>query len=445
MKPKNSIQRRIVELNDLLPDITESKKKWATENIPEHNIIYNERTGRAWCTACGKSWKDKHLAAGALNTKPQKTVCPYCHKKHSVTTCGQLTYFDTRYYTVIERFREWQVVRNFLIKMRCKIDRKAIVFSKEVMRVWYDGKGHKEITSLFCGGLSFYYDQWTMGDYLELCNIKREGHNAYLRHRIYGDIYPHSNLLPVFKRNGLTSNFHGVSPYYIMEHIITNCYVETLWKAKYYKMAEHIIKNCNMTLPLWSALKICIRNGYKITNADTYSDYIDLLAYFKKDFRNAMYACPPKLQREHDRLSEKKADIMERERLEAREKEELNKLKKARTADKKYLKDHAKYLKILIENKHFVVYPLQNIEEFYKEGIAMHHCVFSNEYYNRKDSLILSARRKDNNERIETIEVSLKRKEVVQAYGKDNLTTAEHNSLVKLVNRKIPKLIAPCA
>ena len=43
----------------------------------------------------------------------------------------------------------------------------------------------------------------------------------------------------------------------------------------------------------------------------------------------------------------------------------------------------------------------------------MHHCVFTNEYYLKADSLILSAT--IDGKRIETIEVSLKRMEVVQS------------------------------
>ena len=45
----------------------------------------------------------------------------------------------------------------------------------------------------------------------------------------------------------------------------------------------------------------------------------------------------------------------------------------------------------------------------------MQHCVFTNEYYLKADSLILSAT--IDGKRIETIEVSLKRMEVVQSRG----------------------------
>ena len=55
------------------------------------------------------------------------------------------------------------------------------------------------------------------------------------------------------------------------------------------------------------------------------------------------------------------------------------------------------------------------MDEFYEEGKAMHHCVYTNAYYNDENSLILSAR--IDGERIETVEVDLQTLKVVQSRG----------------------------
>ena len=65
----------------------------------------------------------------------------------------------------------------------------------------------------------------------------------------------------------------------------------------------------------------------------------------------------------------------------------------------------------------------------------MHHCVFENEYYKKKDSLILSAR--VNGERMETVEVSLKTFQVIQSRAVCNHTSAYHNRIIELVNRNM--------
>lgn len=58
----------------------------------------------------------------------------------------------------------------------------------------------------------------------------------------------------------------------------------------------------------------------------------------------------------------------------------------------------------------------------------MQHCVFTNGYYLKKDSLILSATIEGN--RIETVEVSLKTLNVVQSRGVCNSNTEYHNRII---------------
>lgn len=74
---------------------------------------------------------------------------------------------------------------------------------------------------------------------------------------------------------------------------------------------------------------------------------------------------------------------------------------------------------------------LDSVEAIRQEGEAMHHCVFTNEYYLKADSLILSAT--IDGKRIETIEVSLKRMEVVQSRGVCNKNTPYHGQILKLM------------
>ena len=79
---------------------------------------------------------------------------------------------------------------------------------------------------------------------------------------------------------------------------------------------------------------------------------------------------------------------------------------------------------------------LESVQAFKEEGTAMHHCVFTNEYYGKADSLILSAR--INEKRIETIEISLQTLKVVQSRGVCNENTEFHERIIELVNRNIP-------
>ena len=62
-------------------------------------------------------------------------------------------------------------------------------------------------------------------------------------------------------------------------------------------------------------------------------------------------------------------------------------------------------------------------------------CVFSNSYYLKENSLILSATIEG--KRIETIEVSLKTLKVVQSRGVCNKNTEYHEQIINLVNQNM--------
>ena len=68
------------------------------------------------------------------------------------------------------------------------------------------------------------------------------------------------------------------------------------------------------------------------------------------------------------------------------------------------------------------------------EGDLQHHCVFSNSYYGKKDSLVLSARMRDRPDKpVETIEISLVNGQVLQCFGACNSITEHHQEILDLV------------
>ena len=75
-----------------------------------------------------------------------------------------------------------------------------------------------------------------------------------------------------------------------------------------------------------------------------------------------------------------------------------------------------------------------------EEGDFMHHCVATNEYYKKKDSLIMSAVDECGN-RLETIEISLKTMKVVQCFGMYNKTTDRHQEILDVINGNMKEVI----
>ena len=108
---------------------------------------------------------------------------------------------------------------------------------------------------------------------------------------------------------------------------------------------------------------------------------------------------------------------------------------KQKEAINKFLERINKFQDLVITDNQLTIIPLKSIEDFKEEGDKMHHCVFTNEYWKRENSLILSARIED--KRIETVEVNLKTLRVVQSQGVLNHDTKYHDRIIGLVTKNM--------
>ena len=186
----------------------------------------------------------------------------------------------------------------------------------------------------------------------------------------------------------------------------------------------------------WQSIKICIRDNFKIADPSIWFDYLSLLKYFGKDLSNPKYVCPVDVKLAHDRLVIKKREQDRKLKLiELREKIEEE--------QEEYEKQKGRFFNLLITDGEIIVKPLVSVEEYMIEGDLLNHCIFTNEYYKKDKSLILSAR--INNAPVETIELSLDNFSVVQSRGINNQITEYHDRILNLVNENIKKQVARCA
>ena len=79
-------------------------------------------------------------------------------------------------------------------------------------------------------------------------------------------------------------------------------------------------------------------------------------------------------------------------------------------------------------------------DEFMEEGSELHHCVYANKYYEKDNSLIFSATIEGI--RMETIEVSLSKMQIVQCRGKHNGISHYHDQIMQLMKDNICKISA---
>lgn len=234
--------------------------------------------------------------------------------------------------------------------------------------------------------------------------------------------YPRQRFIPELKRNGFNGDYHNTLPYDLFTAILSDSRAETLLKAGQYAMLSYYIRSSFDMEQYWASVKICIRNGYTISDGSVWCDTIDLLRHFGKDTNSPKYVCPADLKAEHDKLVAKRNLQRERERTEQQR-------QKAIEDEKNYLKDKGMFFGLMFSDNLILIKVIESVEEMEAEGKAMHHCVGG--YHRRKDSLILSAT--IDGKRIETIEVSLTTLKVVQSRGACNSNTEYHDRIIRLV------------
>jgi len=404
MKPRTKLHFQVAELSKELFVISKQQKEWAFKECLPHKGYANKSV--AFCLDCGETFAKELI-------KRKKATCPHCKTKLTITETRKTTYEHTNYFAITEVVDEFQVVRNFELKAYYKKGNPVKHYLHEILQYWIlpDGKttmfGKSHNTQGFC-------DSW--GGYMEIRvensrSWQGSKYDVYARH-----YHPDSVFKPEYSKYGINSNLKGITVLEAIKHIPKNPHLETLLKAKQYALLGQL--ESYRIQSFWPTIKICLRNKYTVPDATIWFDYLDMLKCFKKDLRNAVYVCPKNLKKEHDRWMKKKREI---QRLEEIERERINREKRQEKLEKAivdYVERMQKFFDLEFKKGNISITVLKSIDEFKAEGDELKHCVYTNEYYLKEKSLILSA--KVDGKRAETIELKLPEPKIEQSRGINN-------------------------
>ena len=334
-----------------------------------NHYAFRTKSGMTTCMDCGHQWSE---------TREKTCRCPRCDTKLEIRNTLQRKYKDKSYYSILTTQDGLQVQRVFLLTAHYRKGKKADFYSMEVVRYWIDDNGKTEVTALR-RTLGYYIDSFVFDNHIEL----RNDNNVYRR--------------------------------------IADCKV-----YPYYSATTKFLQHPMYFDLYWNTYKIVMRNNYHISDISLWVDYIRLLERCGKDIRNAHYVCPLDLKAEHDRYQERVRVIQEREKREAEQ-------KKAQENEEKFRELKGKFFGLSFTDGLIVVSVLESVDDYYKEGNALHHCVGQCEYYLKPKSLVFSAR--INDKRIETVELSLENFKVLQSRGLCNQNTEYHDRIIQLVQK----------
>ena len=410
MKARNKFEAAVMEQSKNLRPITKQQIKWAFRECITH-FAYRLPKGRTTCMDCGHRW--------AMKKHRETCTCPHCRAKLQVQTTRARKHKEQHYFTILTTSGDYQVLRMYLLIVGMEKGCKASSYTIEIGQYWWNAQGRKTIVAV----------QRVLGRYIDTFSYcspmaVRNDNEAY-RHISYSQIYPKFKATEALRRNGFKNDFHDIAPTVLIPALLSDSRAETLIKAGRTEHLKYFLDNSRAFDACWQSYKVATRNGYDIEDISIWCDYVDMLRRLGKDIHSPKYVCPTDLHREHDRRQHELRRQREREEKEKRR-------KKAMEDEKRFHELKSKFFGIRFTDGTIQVHVLESVQEHLEEGTAMHHCVFSNEYYLKENSLILSATIEGR--RIETIEVNLDTLKVVQSRGVCNKNTEYHDQIVSLVN-----------
>ncbi len=417
MKPKTKFDFEVVRLKASLPPVTGKQIEWAYSHCIDH-IGHVSKKGIT-CLDCFHTWDEKPL----LLAKLDGCICPGCGRKLKVDETRRRVFKDRAYYGITTTHKGFQVYRIFDVKAKLQSNKHAEYSCHEIVQRWMSNNGKYIILSVSRYSCFGYDSEWHWWEDMEIRNQYTPASTI-----VPYKTYPAVRYIPEIKRNGYKGNFHGMNPLDFFSLILSSNESETLLKCgeiewfKFFSNDTKSLKKC------WPALRMVLRHKLKIKDKNLWKDYIGLLIHFGKDIRNPKVICPDDLHKEHDRYVRKKRT---QDAILAREK----RLKKIAEEEADYAKLKGKYFGIEFTDGIIQVRVLSSVQEVMEEGDSLHHCIYTNNYYKKAESLLLSAL--INGERLETIEVDIRQKRVVQCRGKYNQNTEYHDRIISLVNKNM--------
>lgn len=414
-----------------LPRLSPAQREWIASDVVGNRVFTAGK--KCWCAKCGGGWEEK-IDAGA-----NEAVCPHCGARGGIHRGRNTTWKGMEYIQFLQVHRGWQVIKYMLIRWEARRGENIKIYDMDIIQKWCQ-PGRPMITlgtgltfapywrsipySLWGSGLVIKYPSYFYTEWME-CKA-----------------YPRMSLLPVYvKHLGKRPSFGEYTAPDLLGNIYGNPYLERLYKAGETKQLKELLDHVELVNRYWPSIRVAIRHGYTPEHWNDYFEHLRALKYLRYDMRSPKYVAPENFGELHDlvmRQYRNKLDAAEERR---RQREELRQAmwreqqeQRRREGAKSFAKRIAKFAGLHLEDGDIVITPLMDITAFKDEGNAMHHCVFTNSYYTREDSLILSARMKDGGERVETVEVSLRQWAIVQSRGIYNSTTERHDEICSLVN-----------
>lgn len=422
------VEKEVLQLQKTMRPLTQKALQWVSD---KHDALaLYSKGGRVWCTRCGhiENVLPKILALD-IETGFR---CPCCGKVLKMRHDAYSRYNNSYVFAVVAQVvKGWQVFRVVESRITVVFGAPATITQREVWQAWISPQGREVLLSR-----KYYRSPYSFQWYYDTPIECPRRHNATATGyfalpdtfcTMNGAFYPHGKISAALRLRGFSSKLCSFDALGCSLRLFSP-HMETLAKTQPALFA-YLVRRGDFETPYFHAVKVCNRNGYKIADPSLWLDMCDSIAAIGADTHNAHYVCPDDLNAAHDIATRRHAAMLRKKAAQEAEKRIAEDNKLYKEAKKPFFD-----IEIAADGLRLIVLP--DVEAFRQEGKALSHCVYSNRYFARQDALILSARDEENNP-VETIEVSLKTFEIVQSRGRSNQPSSRHAEIVDIVKRNM--------
>ena len=227
-----------------------------------------------------------------------------------------------------------------------------------------------------------------------------------------------------------------INPKELARVIKNNPVAENLYKQKSPLFVHLLYQTDNKQV--CRAITIAKRHGFVFDNTSTslWFDMVRAMIVCKADTHNPVYVSPSDLNATHDLFVNRRRHIFEEKARQAEINAKMSATDRRLLQDirtnETYIKRRKRFYGMVLTDGLIECRVLPDVPAFRKEAEDMHHCVYTNEYYKKPYSLIMSATIAG--KRIETIEVDLTSFTIKQCFGKHDQFTMYHQRILDIVN-----------
>jgi len=423
MKPKTRLQVEVWNLHQKLSE----PKEHEPFMISKHDFYYTTHYKNLVCLECNHIWKPE----GQLwHEELIGTKCPSCQKKlKHIKIQNGVSASKILMFSQVLTVGRFQVFRYFSCWKHMTKKNVPHYHFRALFEEWKDFDKDKRV--IVGRTISYSGDGFSTTDY-EVRHVMQSGWRAPTYDTLASDFnLPKPEFLPRFHKYGLKDDFHNCDYRFLLKLLELSPKIETLLKTRQKQLLFTAVHKQSHHNRFWPQIKIVIRHKYKIKDAGLWYDYLDLLSFFGKDLHSPKYICPDNLKKEHDRYVAKKRIVEKKQKLEAQK-------NKMVTDQKNYEKEKSIYFGLAFQENQIKIEVIDTVEKVLEYGDKFKHCIYTNSYYKKKDSLLLVAFA--GKEPVETIEFSLTNFKVLQSRGLQNEASKFNAQILELISKNTSKI-----